>query len=396
MKKLVSMVAVFALLIGVWWVYGKVSVVETKVTAVAGEFEESFNAKGIIIRNEYPIISDMKGTLHSRVQNGTRVTKGTNVANVYLASADSEMVTELSEVTDAIAEIENMQDGTILSLTDVDEINARITTYSNQLAELSESGNYEKIRVITKEINALISRKNYLEGDASEDFQDIESLKNKKTELEGKLEGKTDPLKASISGLYYDFTDGYEGLDISSVNDISENTVNKVMEGKKVDGAPKNGVCKVVDNSGWVVSIVTDKKNIQGMEEGSRIQLRFNGSEDNPVDADIHSIKYNGKKVILNIEGTSYVENIYSERVCTVDVIKNTYSGLTIPEKAIAKRNDMTYVKVQTSGGVVEKKVSVLCIAPDGTAIVKMGIQSGELLLYDEVVYSTNRQEVKK
>ncbi|MDP4118936.1 MAG: hypothetical protein Q8873_07080, partial [Bacillota bacterium] len=86
-------------------------------------------------------------------------------------------------------------------------------------------------------------------------------------------------------------------------------------------------------------------------------------------------------------------DNIYSERACTVDVIKNTYRGLKIPSAAIRDGGQAgSVVDVRTAGGIIQKSVKVIYTASDGTAIVKAGTEDGDLLLYDEVVIRSNRK----
>ena len=96
---------------------------------------------------------------------------------------------------------------------------------------------------------------------------------------------------------------------------------------------------------------------------------------------------------MLCLEGSSYIGNIYSERSCTVDVIKNVYRGLKIPTNAITDKGDAgKTVSVRTSGGEVEKSVEVIYEPGDGTAIVKAGTEADTLLLYDEVVVKEKRK----
>lgn len=393
MKKFLSMLLILALLIGVWWVYGKVSVSETHLTAVSGEYEDAFEAKGVIIRNEYPIVSELKGSLQNSVSPGTRITRYSTVGYVYSGNADEKVIAELAEINERIDELNKIQDSTLLNMTDTDEITAKITSISKQLALTGRSGNGSEIQALTSEINMLISRKRFLEGESGGENNDLSALNAKKATLENKLSGKRMALSAPVSGLYYNFVDGYEGLKISDVSTITAEKINKIIKNEPIGGETKNAVCKVTDNSGWIVSVVTDKDTVSGLAEGQSITLRFTGNSEQPVSAKVHSFVYDGKKVILNIEGNCYIGDIYSRRVCTVDVIKNTYKGLRIPTKAIYSDGEAgKVVDVRKTSGTLQKRVNVLCSLPDGTSIVKAGTDSDELLLYDEVIVKTKRE----
>ncbi len=393
MKKFLSMLLILAILIGVWWVYGKVSVDETHMTAVSGEYEEAFQAKGVIIRNEYPIVSELKGSLQNSITPGTRVTRYSNVGYVYSGNADEKVIAELSQVNERIEELEKIQDATLLNMTDINEINARITTLSGQIASKGRAGLGTEIQALINEINMLVGRKRYLEGESRGGNSDLTELNNRKATLESKLSGKRMGLTAPVSGLYYNFVDGYESVKISDVSSLTADKLNKIEKGEPIEGEIQGAVCKIVDNSGWIVSVVTDKDTVAGLAEGQAITVRFTGSEQQPVDARVHSFVYDGKKVILNIEGTCYVGDIYSQRVCTVDIIKTTYKGLRIPSKAIMDGGEAgMVVDVRKTSGTKQKQVKVLCSLPDGTSIVKAGTDSNELLLYDEVVVRTKRK----
>lgn len=393
MKKFLSMLLILAILIGVWWIYGKVSVAETHMTAVSGEYEESFQEKGIIIRNEYPIVSELNGSLQNSVTPGTRVTRYTNVGYVYSGNADEKVIAELSQVNERIEELAKIQDATLLNMTDVNEINSRISSLSNQIAVKGRNGSGTEIQALINEINMLIGRKRYLEGESRGENNDLTELNKKRANLESKLSGKRMGLSAPVSGLYYNFVDGYEGVKIADVQALTADKLSKIAKGESVGAETQGAVCKIVDNSGWIVSVVTDKETVTGLAEGQHITVRFTGSESQPVDAKVHSFVYDGKKVILNIEGTCYVGEIYNQRVCTVDIIKNTYKGLRIPSKAIIDAGEAgMVVEVRKTSGTKQKQVKVLCSLPDGTSIVKAGTDSEELLLYDEVVVKTKRR----
>ncbi len=393
MKKFISMLIVLILLMLVWWVYGKVSVVETRITAVSGEYEDSFNAKGIIIRDEYPITAEFDGVLQSSVPSGTRVTKYTNVAYIYSGSADKAVIEELEKVNARIDEINAIQDSTLLSLTDPDEITARITSYSEQLAKKSADGNGADIKNTIDEINLLISRKRYIEGESVGENNDLTSLTARRTELENRLGGGRVALGAPISGLYYDFVDGYEGITVSDAAGLTAEKINKIISSEDVGAKIENAVCKITDNSTWVISLAVGKDDVAGLSEGQTVEIRLGGSDEQPAHARVSKVVTDGKKSVLNLEGSSYIGSIYSDRTCTVDVIKNTYRGLKIPLDAITDKGDAgKTVTVRTSGGEIEKTVTVLYESGDGTAIVKTGTEQGELLLYDEVILKKNRK----
>lgn len=393
MKKFLSMLVALLVLVGIWYIYGKVSVVETRVTAVAGEYEESFSTNAVIIRNEYPVISELSGTLQSSAQKGQRVTKYTNVGFVYAGDVSGTVLSELEEVTKRIEEINNMQDSAAMGLTDIDEINARITAFAEKIAEDVYSGNNALYKENVNEINMLISRKRFLEGESQGENSDITQLMSKKANLENQLSGKRMNLFAPGSGLYFDFVDGYEGLSIDDVQTLTESTVKKILKGEDVGASVKSSVCKIVDNSSWVISAVVSKDEVENLAPGSRVHVRFTGKTEKPVEATVHSIVADGKKFVLNISGTRYADGIYNERVCSVDIIKNEYSGLKIPADAVKNAGEKgDVVEVRTSGGIKEKTVKVLYYADDGTVIVKEGSQNGELLLYDDVVVRSKRQ----
>ena len=393
MKKFLTMLMLLVTVMLVWWVYGKVSVVETRYTATSGEYEDSFNAKGIIIRDEYPVVSELKGMLQSSVASGTRVTKYTNVAYVYSGNADKEVIEELEKINDRIDEINSVQDSTILNITDVEEINSRVTSYCEQLAKKAADGGGADIHNTLDEINLLISRKRYIEGESVGENNDLTSLTAKRAELEVKLGGKRVALGAPISGLYFDFVDGYEGIKMTDASSLTAEKINKIASGEDVGAGTENAVCKVTDNSGWIIALPLKKDDVTGLTEGTAVQLRFNGTDQRTVNAKVKSVSVNGKKAVLCLEGSSYIGNIYSERSCTVDVIKNVYRGLKIPTNAITDKGDAgKTVSVRTSGGEVEKSVEVIYEPGDGTAIVKAGTEADTLLLYDEVVVKEKRK----
>ncbi|MDU7966300.1 MAG: HlyD family efflux transporter periplasmic adaptor subunit, partial [Paeniclostridium sordellii] len=148
----------------------------TKTLTLKNEMvEESFNKKGLIIRDEYVINSNFDGKVEYYLKNGDRVKKKEDIACVYSNEISDDDLKNLKNIKNDISSIENGDTAFIKK--DIGNINKEISLLSQKLQIELLNENIDVYGQIEK-INKLIDDKNLL---INSDLND-KSLKNKQVQ----------------------------------------------------------------------------------------------------------------------------------------------------------------------------------------------------------------------
>ncbi len=346
--------------------------------AVYGAREDSVSAEGYMIKNEILMKSD--GDKRFYYSDGERVSKGARIATYVGAGTDDSLLTELATVEE---QIKLLRDG-------------GITNASNDPALLGE-----QIKEKTRELTYYISQKDFVSADRvkneilllrdrtpgqeKESENTLDRLYAKKTELESKIGSSGASVYAPAAGVLFLQSDGYEN--ILKPGNISELTVNKLLniEGEKQESA--EGECKITDNFVFYIGAVVETEKIGELNQGDTVRLRFAGFSSESVKADVYHIseEEDGKKVVV-FSCNKMAEELLSAREVSFDIIKSSYEGFILPASALAEEEGVEGVYVRNGVNFDFRKVKVIYRDNDTIIVSKMRSEDNELLIYDNVI----------
>ena len=115
------------------------------ITTASAEYYETVDGltvTGVIIRNEKTITSDSGGTLHFVTQDGSRVSKGGVVADIYESANASVTVNRIAELQKSIHDIEEMQNYNDVQAADLSLANIKVKNALNALVRGTANGNF--------------------------------------------------------------------------------------------------------------------------------------------------------------------------------------------------------------------------------------------------------------
>ena len=150
--------------------------------------------------------------------------------------------------------------------------------------------------------------------------------------------------------------------------------------------------CKIIDNFTWSVAFTANKDEISKLKKGSVVYVRnANSPKDMKAVVSYISTPTNDKYVVI-VTSDIKCDWAMKDRFVKIDLIKNKYSGLKVPIKALRVRDGKTGVYVVVDGIVKFKNANVL-YKDSGYAIVEENNTSrGGLLLYDEIIVSSSKE----
>ena len=323
----------------------------TKTLTLKNEMvEESFNKKGLIIRDEYVINSNFDGKVEYYLKDGDRVKKKEDIACVYNNEISDDDLKNLKNIKNDISSIENGDTAFIKK--DIGNINKEISLLSQKLQIELLNENIDVYGQIEK-INKLIDDKNLL---INSDLND-KSLKNKQVqekEVTNLIDKNTEVFKSKNSGVVsYQFDGNEEKFNFDNINQIkikdiegTKNNYKDISKEKKLDkGEP---IARIINNLKQFVAISCNEEEIKKFKIGQKIIL---SSDIEKINSKVYDIYKEGKQYIVILEISEQNVEIYDTRIKEFDIIYKSIEGLKVPKKAVVNSDGKKGVYVVSETG---------------------------------------------
>lgn len=323
----------------------------TKTLTLKNEMvEESFNKKGLIIRDEYVINSNFDGKVEYYLKDGDRVKKKEDIACVYSNNISDDDLKNFKNIKNDISSIENGDTAFIKK--DIGNINKEISLLSQKLQIELLNENIDVYGQIEK-INKLIDDKNLL---INSDLND-KSLKNKQVqekEVTNLIDKNTEVFKSKNSGVVsYQFDGNEEKFNFDNINQIkikdiegTKNNYKDISKEKKLDkGEP---IARIINNLKQFVAISCNEEEIKKIKIGQKIIL---SSDIEKINSKVYDIYKEGKQYIVILEISEQNVEIYDTRIKEFDIIYKSIEGLKVPKKAVVNTDGKKGVYIVSETG---------------------------------------------
>lgn len=312
-------------------------------TAILYSSAEKVTFNGVYVRDETVVTNNTTGVLSYPNTDGSKIAKGSVIAYVYKSDNNIYVNHKINRLKEEVVLLEKEQNpGT----TDV----AR----PEFIAELIE----EKYQTVT----SMIAR-NDLEGLAAErknlqslmgiyqiainnetDYNDrIDMLNKQISEYEKQQTNPVDIVKASDSGYFISYVDGYESLlNPQKISDIDVDLINEIIKnnGSNTAVVSPKAVGKMVDGYKWkLVGVVNTLET--DFKTGSTVTLKLSSSPENVevVIEDIIETEEDDESIIV-LSCETFNKNFVQYRTERMELILNDYNGIKVPRNAIRFNNN--------------------------------------------------------
>ncbi|MBO5370112.1 MAG: hypothetical protein J6B23_05480 [Clostridia bacterium] len=392
MKKHIFKVLLVVLIVYV--VYSVINIynsTERTLIAQIETFEKTYEFDAIITRNEFLISADVdaEGVLDPAVSENEMVKKGKIVAVYYDSTIDEETRTRLADINKRINEINSSPNDVSILDSNPDKIDDEIKKRVDDIITASHNRDMNAVNTARLDASLLIDRKLELEGNTEIKADTLEDLRAEKVRLERSYGGRKTEIVSPSHGVFSTTLDGYEEI-LTSEKALSMTVSDYDTAKKKAvssEEAIKNGVvCKIIDNSKWWISIVADEQTASEFKTGDTVKIRFSG-ENKDIRATIEYISTpQSGKYIITMSSIAFSNYIMSNRFTSLTLVKNSYTGYSVPLEAIRVKDGKAGVYVKTENTVRYREIEVL-YKDEKKAIIKAdNTKSNALLLYDEII----------
>lgn len=362
----------------------------TTTVVKSGSVEDSLYASGYVFKDCIIVNSPSEGYIDCLKEDEERAEKGEAIVAVYKNNVDAGLKGEIRKLDEKISNLEK----SIKFKSAADEDDAKkeqiISGGLKSLGALSDRRDISGVLAVKKDIDTLLSKKD--EGENSS--KELESLKSERAGLLKRLTNNADIIYASAAGCFTPTVDGMEEL-LSAARLEKEGISHKYIEelNKK---KPKNEVAqhvssggavgKIVDNFKWYLAVEVPVAESELIKKGDEVKIRFPEYDSSSVVGTIVSIsaEENGK-VIVTVKSNKYIDSVYKISKADVQLIKNTYKGIKIPQEALRIVDGKKGVYVRR--GNMVKFFPIEIKYTDSEWVITPEKDEGEgLKLYDEVV----------
>lgn len=323
------------------------------VTKGSLSYEET--VEGYLIRDEVVLQGESyKNGMVQILSDGERAAKGEKVFRYY-SNSEENILKEIAKLDEEINELIDSTKLNILS-SDIASIEKQIESTIDDMYNL----NYlQKISENKNKIEAYISKKTQMTGNASPEDSYVKTLANRRNELESELDNGSEIIVAPSSGLTSYRVDGLE--EILKVNDFSYLTSELLDSFELKVGATvplSNEKGKVVNNFKCYIATPMSTEKAMSAVVGDKVTLRLSSSEE--IDAHIVYIKEEKEGRIIVFEFDEKIEKLLEYRKISFDIIWWKYTGLKISNAALKEENDNVYIEKNKAGYVEKVPVKVL------------------------------------
>lgn len=303
--------------------YVKHGVIEKKVSGIA-----------YFLREEIKITASHSGRLVPVVSEGEKVGVGQVIAYI-VSEGMEEYLNELRKIEQRISTAQNSKgESEALISEDVSVIDEEIERIRNEIAICSMKGNMYSFLNLKRELDSLFEMRNELTMNAESKDAYIQSLQQKRVELQNLLNGKMHKITTANAGVVSFHVDEAIGLfDTMDIKGVCQSEL-AILDTKISNTANKNVsygevVARITPGVSYYIAIDTDK--LDGFEEGETVTVK---ARDRKYETNAKIVSVNEDVAIL--ETSSALASCVSKRSVEVDVILQHQEGMKVPLRCLS------------------------------------------------------------
>ncbi len=373
-------------------------------TIEEGKLYQEETKVGYIIRDEVVVKgNNYKNGMEHIKNEGEKATKDGNIFRYYSKNEES-LKKQIEELDKEIqVAMKNQKD---LYSSDVkiieNQLDAEIEKL-NQLTDLSKIVEYEK------KINNLVAKKAKIVGEKSSSGSHLKQLNDKRLSLEKELNEGAETIKAPKSGIVSYKVDGLEEiLTPNNFSALSKQYLDNLnlKTGNLIATSDECG--KVINNFEAYIATISNSNNAKEAKVGDKVKIRLLNNIE--INAEIVYISQeNEDETLLVLKTNKEIEELLNYRKVSFDLIWWSYSGLKVPNQAIAEKDGLHYV-VRNRAGYLSKILVEVKKQNDRYSIItnyttdelkELGFSSKEITdmkninIYDEIILKPDLEKVK-
>ena len=360
------------------------------------------DSSGMIVRLEKPLENTTGGVVSYRYENGTRVSKGAKVANVYGSSDNAAAVARVAKIDETLDFLKEAGVEKELNVSDGIASGKRLAASFADVADMINRGELGAASVKDDELlRDFLVRSAALEGDKSSIINVQSALESERAKLANSMSGVSSTVTSGVAGYFYDYADGAE--DVFDYNNITSLTVQEYKEcEKEVLGSSSNAAGKIVTLPKWYFVCPVTKADGASLEKGKTYEVHF-GASNMSVQMKLEAKNTAEDESLLVFSSKEISSDFDFTRSQKVSVIADTISGYRVPSSALRVVDGTVGVYIRSGNTVKFRVCDVIYesgtysyVNPETEGVTLFSLDTDEendvyckgLSLYDNVIVS--------
>lgn len=323
-------------------------------TAMYGEVSDVLQAQGFILRNETVIDESYSGVLSYRVADGSRVSRGGVIADIFSNESDAASQRELDQLDQEIENLQSLSQTANFYVANPSMLGDQIYSALEGISQLVNENDFSGLNTQKGELqNALIRRQLITGEESAEDYsQRISQLQSQRDTLASQAGSATGSILAPEAGYFISTVDGLENvMDISQVESITVAQAEELLEQQP---SSIDAVGKICQDFNWYAVCVFDEDDMVRFEgvEDVYLDIPFASTEQIPAKVLARNSDGESGKTAVVFQCSTMDADIAAVRNEAIQVTVNTYSGVLVNERAI-RFADVEYTTTDEAGNTV-------------------------------------------
>lgn len=323
-------------------------------TAMYGEVSDVLQAQGFILRNETVIDESYSGVLSYRVADGSRVSRGGVIADIFSNESDAASQRELDQLDQEIENLQSLSQTANFYVANPSMLGDQIYSALEGISQLVNENDFSGLNTQKGELqNALIRRQLITGEESAEDYsQRISQLQSQRDTLASQTGSATGSILAPEAGYFISTVDGLENvMDISQVESITVAQAEELLEQQP---SSTDAVGKICQDFNWYAVCVFDEDDMVRFEgvEDVYLDIPFASTEQIPAKVLARNSDGESGKTAVVFQCSTMDADIAAVRNEAIQVTVNTYSGVLVNERAI-RFADVEYATTDEAGNTV-------------------------------------------
>lgn len=398
-----SVFAIILIIIIAYSTIGFISNPTDTFLVTTGEISEWESVTAYIVRDEITVQGEnYKNGMIRIKEEGERVAKGDSIYRYY-TSGEEQIKEKIAEIDNQIQEI--MQNQKTVFPRDIKLLESQI---EEQIAALDGENSIQKIKDYKNNINTYINKKAEIAGEYSPANSELKQLIEQKNQYKENLTANAEYVNAPESGVVSYRVDGLENvltpqsfgtLDKKFLENLNLKTSQIIPTSEETGKIINNYECYIILNS--------KSEQSKGVNVGDDLKIRLPNSV--KVSAEIvNIIEEDDESRTIAIKISENVEDLIPYRKISIDIIWWSEEGFRVPNEAIYKIGELSYV-IRNRNGYYDKMLVKIQNQNEEFSIVssyssdelkELGFSSSEIYsmkniaLYDEIVLNPTEQHL--
>ncbi len=361
--------------------------VETIPVALVKE-DRTVNADGYIVRNEVPVEFTSDGLLTYTVTDGTRVSSGDTVAEVY--GGDAGQSEQLEKLNDAVRQRQLLDEAiTKKGSYSPSAVDREIARLKGEIDRQTAEGDTVGLIPLTESLQVMLYIRELKVGN---DLSEVKTAMDEEIDrLKESVGGALSAVKSTRTGYYFSSCDGYESyLTVEALESADPDELRTLLNRETEPEETHGTAGKIVTDYKWCVMMEIPVSSARELAEGRQYSVGFSelGDETLSMNLDRLIMEYGSDTAILIFSCTEMPADFSYTRYQSVSVVIGETDGYRIPVGSLRELNGITGVYVMR-GSVVEFREIAPVLLSDGAVLVDANAEpTGEypMLGYYDIV----------